>query len=131
MRRDQECRKTSDDLRADAPFDEIPSLLEAELLIICLLVAFGPLDGFLFQPLTPFLIPDFLDFGPFFGRHFPLHFALFARLFFRCRFTLALPFSHALADEVCLISSDDVLLRGLPQAFLFILLAQCPLVRTG
>jgi hypothetical protein len=119
------------ELGTGAHFDEVPPLAQAELLFVRQPVAVSPLGRLLLQLLTPFLIPHFLDLGPLFRCHPSLDPALLGRFLFLRGFPLALPFCHALPHELSQISPEGVLMPRLPAAFLLILFAQDPPVRSG
>jgi len=123
--------KLNGELGTGAHFDKVPPLAQAKLLFVCQPVAFGSLRSLPFQLLTSFLIPDFLDLSPFFSRHSPLDPALLGRFLSLRGLSLTLPFCHAFPHELSQISSEDALMPRLPEAFLLILFAQQPLVRSG
>jgi hypothetical protein len=124
-------RQIDGELGTGAHFDEVPALAQPELLFVCQPVAFGSLRSLLLQLLTSFLIPDFLDLRPFFNRHSPLDPALLGCFLLLRGPSLALPFCHAFPLELGQIPSEDALMTRLPKAFLLILFAQQPLVRSG
>ena len=82
---------------------------DAELLLICLLVAVGPFGGFLFELLAPFPIPHIQDGGPLFDRH-PSFYASFIRTLLS---SLRLPVGHAFADKFGQIPAGDIFMRRL------------------